>query len=175
VLDLVQGLKWHTPSQFAPHLSYIEQISTRSPAQVDDWLVLAPQHTEMDKHISLGAGDRAYSWFGINRRRDHLFGATSNPRHRGAALRIAGALTDSRHTKTESYLSPRRGVLVVYPIIESGNITAIMPDKSIDLGKLVFAFSFVAPSSAHRDDGRVVRFTARDSSRKDAAIIDVAT
>ncbi|MFH5211406.1 Z1 domain-containing protein [Antrihabitans sp. NCIMB 15449] len=97
VLDLVQNLKWHTPSQFAPHLAYIKQISTRSPAQVDDWLVLAPQHTEMEKRISLGAGDRAYSWFGINRRRDHLFGATSNPRHRGAALRIAGALTCRFH------------------------------------------------------------------------------
>jgi hypothetical protein len=178
-LDLVSKLKWRAPAQFAPHLAYIQQIARGKHAQVDDWVVLAPQLGSAkgaDKtadRIRLGNSDRPFSWFERTRRRDPLFGAISDPKHRAVPLRIAGALPDSGDDATEGLVADRRGAIVLYPIVEPANVELIAPDGRIDTSKTVIAFSFVAPASARADDGKVVRFTTIDSSREGVPIIDV--
>ncbi|QLE72745.1 endonuclease [Streptomyces rectiverticillatus] len=170
VLSVLSALKWHSGEQFAPHLAYLEEITKHS-GQIDDWLVVAPQHTARRQQIILGDSARSFSWFGVERRRDPLFGAISNPRHRAALLRIAGALPSCGDAVTEQYVTERRGVIALYPIVEKRNADAITPDGHIDPGKVVMAFAFVAPSAARGRSNQVVRFTTIDSSRENEAII----
>lgn len=176
-LNIFENLRWHAPSQFAPHLSYLSAVSKATPAKVDDWLVLAPQHQGGGSRLVL-AEDRSISWFKRDRRRGPIFGAISDPKHRGVALRVAGALPESGVAgaatgMTESFVAGRRGVIVLYPVIEKANRPASQGDIDLEPGKLVMAFGFVAPSAATSSDGRVIRFTTVDSS-KQSAIIDKA-
>ncbi|GGR35368.1 hypothetical protein GCM10010497_42610 [Streptomyces cinereoruber] len=171
-LDLVSRVRWGAPSQFAPHLDYLREITTDGPAQVDDWVVLAPQHAQPNRRIRIGATGRVYSYFARDRRRDPLFGAISDMKHRSAAKRIAGGLPSSGDATVESLVAPRRGVLVLYPIVESVHRAGLTDGDALDPNRIVMAFGFVAPASARSDDGRVLRFTTVDSSQEGVAIID---
>ncbi|GGT27808.1 Z1 domain-containing protein [Streptomyces purpureus] len=172
ILPILRQLKWLVPEHFQPHLTYLEDITNVS-GQLDDWLVVAPQHTARTQQIVLGDSGRRFSWFGVERRRDPLFGGISNPRHRDALRRVAGALPSCGDAATEAYVSERRGVVALYPIVEKKNVDAIGPDGRMDPGKVVMAFGFVAPAAARGRDDRVVRFTTIDSSRAGDAIITV--
>ncbi|POX44213.1 Z1 domain-containing protein [Streptomyces sp. Ru72] len=171
-LDLVREVRWCASSQFAPHLTYLTEITEATSAEVDDWLLIAPQHTKRAQRLTLGGDGRTFAWYGRERRRDPLFGAISEPKHRAAPLRIAGALADSDDPATESLVAPRRGVVVVYPVVEAKHRPAISEDGRLAPEKIVMAFSFVAPSTARRGDGRVLRFTTVDSAKEGQAIID---
>ncbi|MFG2295357.1 Z1 domain-containing protein [Streptomyces sp. NPDC048603] len=171
-LSLVSELVWEHPQQFAPHLRYIEEITKKG--LVEEWVVLAPQHAGAHgKSVVLGSEGRRYSWFERDRRRDRfpLFGAISDKKHRGVAHRIAGALPDSGDPATESLVADRRGAVVLYPIVEREHRESFQ-DGSIDAGRLVMAFAFVAPAAAHSANGQVVQFTTISSSQD--AIIDVS-
>ncbi|MFG3038314.1 Z1 domain-containing protein [Streptomyces sp. NPDC048330] len=175
LLDLVSGVRWGAPSQFAPHLDYLREISAGDSPQVDDWIVLAPQHAQPGKRIRLASGSRPYSYFARDRRRAPLFGAISDVKHRAAALRIAGSLGDAGDATVEGLVAPRRGVIVLYPIVEPEHRATLVEDVPLDPSRVVTAFGFVAPASARRDDGRVLRFTTVDSTREGIAIIDTAS
>ncbi|WP_425841702.1 Z1 domain-containing protein [Streptomyces fractus] len=172
LLEVVEGLRWLPGEHFTPHLTYL-RVMSRDPAQLNDWLVVAPQHTRSGKRVALGERGREYSWFGVERRRDPLFGGISNPRHRAALLRVAGTLASCGDPTTERVAAERRGVVALYPIVEAANAQAVTVDSGFDPSKIVMTFSFIAPTSARGDDGRVVRFTTIDGSRDGAAIIDV--
>ncbi|NUK07538.1 Z1 domain-containing protein [Streptomyces lunaelactis] len=167
-LSLLRSLKWDSEGRFAPHLTYLEEISGTSPAKVEDWLVLAPQHASRNKQFSIGASSRTLSWFGRQRRRGEVFGAISEPKHRAAALRIAGALSHGGNDTTEQYVAERRGVISLYPVVEPEHRQEVEASGRIDPSKVVMAFTFVAPASAGSSDGKVVRFTTIDS--KDAVL-----
>ncbi|UGT42000.1 Z1 domain-containing protein [Nocardia yamanashiensis] len=165
-LDLFESLRWRASSQFEPHLAYLREI-TRS-GMVDDWIVLAPQH-KAGKRTHLGTSADQYSWFERDRRRDPLFGAISDPKHRGVAYRIAGALTDSGDPYTERLVADRRGVTVVYPMVERVNRVEAS-SGTLDPSHVVMGFGFVAPASARTND-RLVRFSTIDSSEE--AIVEI--
>ncbi|KIA60655.1 Z1 domain-containing protein [Nocardia vulneris] len=170
-LDLAGGLKWRAANQFAPHLEYLRQITAGRNRLVDDWVVLAPQLLRGSNRIGLGSTGRRFSWFGRDRRRDPLFGVISDPKHRAVAYRIAGALSDSNDLHTEHLVGTRRGVVVLYPVIEPKHHAEACAVAPFDPGHVVMAFTFVAPADARHGDDRVVRFTTIDTS-KDAAIIE---
>ncbi|MER5381432.1 Z1 domain-containing protein [Streptomyces sp. NPDC002688] len=169
LLAILRSLKWGSEAQFAPHLAYVEAIIRSNPSKVDDWVVLAPQHASGNKKVALGATNRPFSWFSRERRRGLVFGAIRDPKHVAVAMRIAGALPSSNDPVTEQYVRERRGVVVIYPIVEPPHRAELEASGRIDPGKLVMAFSFVAPATARSGDGRVVTFTTINSS--DAPII----
>ncbi|MGW3545665.1 Z1 domain-containing protein [Nocardia niigatensis] len=166
-LDLFESLRWRAPSQFEPHLTYLRDITASR--LIDDWIVIAPQHNRAGRRLPFGSSE--YSWFERDRRRDPLFGAISDPKHRAAALRIAGSLADSSDPHTEALAADKRGAVVLYPMIEPDHRAEANLGDPIDLAKVVFGFGFVAPASARPYGDRLVRFTTIDSS-KDVAIID---
>ncbi|XIE78677.1 Z1 domain-containing protein [Streptomyces sp. SBR177] len=174
LLEILSTVRWYAPSQFAPHLDYLREITTSAPAQVDDWLVLAPQHAQPARRIRLGATGRSYSYFARDRRRDPLFGAISDLKHRSAALRIAGGLPDPGSASVESLVAARRGVITLYPVVEPEHRASLTDGDVLDPSRVVMAFGFVAPATARSDDGRVLRFTTIDSSQEGVAIIDTA-
>ncbi|MGV9626354.1 Z1 domain-containing protein [Streptomyces sp. NPDC003487] len=171
-LRLVRELRWGAPSQFEPNLAYLAEINQDGQAGVDDWLLVAPQHTKRGQRLALGGGDRTFAWFGRERRRGPLFGAISEPKHRAAPMRIAGALADSGDPATENLVAGRRGVVVVYPVVEPKHRSDVDEAGRLSPDKIVMAFSFVAPATARRSDGRVLRFTTVDSAKEGQAIID---
>ncbi|WP_030418401.1 MULTISPECIES: Z1 domain-containing protein [unclassified Streptomyces] len=171
-LALARDTRWGAPSQFAPHLAYLTEITEAATPLVDDWLVLAPQHAKRGARLKLGGSGRDLAWFGRDRRRHPLFGAISEPKHRGSALRIAGALADSGDPVTEGLVAPRRGVVILYPLVEPRHRSEIAADGRLAPEKIVTAFSFVAPSTARRADGKVLHFTTFDSSKEGTPIID---
>ncbi|WP_128981598.1 Z1 domain-containing protein [Streptomyces roseicoloratus] len=175
LLELLAAVQWGAPSQFAPHLDYLREITNSHPAQVDDWVVLAPQHSQPGHRIALGSSGRSFSYFARDRRRDPLFGAISDLKHRAAATRIAGGLPDSGDVAVESLVSPRRGVVTLYPVVEPEHRATLVEGEALDPSQVVMAFGFVAPASARSDDGRVLRFTTVDSSQEGVAIIDTTT
>lgn len=168
-LELFESLRWRASSQFDPHLTYLREITRL--AMVDDWIVLAPQHNKAGKRVRFGSTSGEFSWFERERRRNPLFGAISDPKHRGVALRIAGELPDSGDLATERLVADRRGVITLYPMIEPDYRDEVNLTGTVDLGRVVMGFGFVAPTSARTLGDRIVRFTTHDSS-KDAAIID---
>ncbi|MEU6179570.1 Z1 domain-containing protein [Streptomyces coeruleorubidus] len=172
LLDIVHEVRWGAPSQFAPNLAYLDAITAEASQEVDDWLLIAPQHSKRGQRLALGATGHTFAWFGRERRRGPLFGAISEPKHRAVPLRIAGGLADSCDPATEDLVAPRRGVVIVYPVVEGKHRSDISDDGRLAIEKVVMAFSFVAPATARRADGRVLRFTTIDSAKEGQAIID---
>lgn len=171
LIGILCDLKWSTPAQFSPHLQSLISAGDTGDA-IDDWLVIAPHQTSVRKVVAGILGSRPLSLARRTRRRGDLFGAISEPKHRGTALRVAGALKDSGDPLVESLVRERRGVLVLYPLVEGEpRLTA---DGTIDPGHVVMAFSLVAPASHNAGQGNLVRFRAIDSSRSDFAVIDRA-
>ncbi|WP_327144695.1 Z1 domain-containing protein [Nocardia sp. NBC_01327] len=171
LIEIIEQMRWLTPGQFAPHAEYLSAISRGASPQVDDWILLAPQTDRSRKDIVLGSEGRTFTRWERVRRRDPLFGAISTSRHRTIARRIAGALPDSRDPNTESLVAPRRGVVMLYPVVEPRFNADITPEGRIDPAKVVIGFGFVAPASAAGPDDRIIRFTTIDSS--DAPIVDI--
>ncbi|MFC9998102.1 Z1 domain-containing protein [Nocardia sp. NPDC127526] len=169
ILEVLEALKWCAPAQFEPHLTYLMQITAKR--LVDDWLVLAPQHNTPGKRTRFGSTDREYSWFERERRRGPLFGGISDPKHRVIAHHIAGGPSESGDPTVDRLSGDRRGVLVLYPMIEPDHRAAAAADGAIDSGHVVLGFGFIAPQGAQYGGSSIVRFTTIDSS-KDVAIID---
>ncbi|MFC7218861.1 Z1 domain-containing protein [Streptomyces polyrhachis] len=162
---LVNALKWEDPDKFFPHLAFLQKITDASARKVDDWVVLAPQHARSGAGFTLAGSERSFSWFARSRRRGPLFSAISDPKHRTAGLRIAGAEALPGNQALEDLVTPRRGAVVLYPVVEGPNRQQVEETGRIEAGKLVMAFAFVAPMSARSDDGRTVRFRVIDSTK----------
>ncbi|GAA3737806.1 Z1 domain-containing protein [Streptomyces tremellae] len=157
-LAVLESLKWDASGRFEPHLTYVKEITRALPTKVDDWLVLAPQHASQGRRAGIGDLPRLLSWFARERRRGEALGAIRDPKHRAPALRIAGSLPYGGNDTTEHYVSDRRGVVVLYPVVLPDDRPHVEATQKVDPGKLVMAFAFVAPASAHTSDGKIVRF-----------------
>ncbi|RCG23578.1 endonuclease [Streptomyces diacarni] len=170
-LEIVRSLKWQG-DRFESHLQYLDEV-TEAGDQLDDWLVVAPQHRTNVRRARLAEADRTLSWFSRVRRRDPLFGAIGEPKHRPIARRIAsGETTGHEDPVTESLVRPRRGVVILYPVVEQAKVDETIVDGMFDTGRLVTAFDFATPLTARGSGDALVRFTTIDSSQGDDAMVD---
>ncbi|MFG2592885.1 Z1 domain-containing protein [Streptomyces sp. NPDC048438] len=169
LLGILCELKWSVPAQFSPHLESLVSAADAGNV-IEDWLIVVPQQTSVRAVEATILGSRPLSLASRTRRRGDLFGAISEPKHRGVALRVAGALKDSQDPLVESLARDRRGVLVLYPLVESE--PRLSSGGAIDPGDVVMAFSLVAPKSPGGGRRSLVRFRAIDSSRSNLAVID---
>ncbi|PBC63550.1 endonuclease [Streptomyces sp. Tue6028] len=162
-------LRWSIPSQFSPHLEFLLEAG-RLPATIDDWLVITPLQTSTKRVEARLMGHGPFALARRTRRRGSLFGALSEPKHRAAALRIAGAVETAGNVSVEQLVRPRRGALLLYPVVESE--PRLASDGTVEPGDVVMAFSFVAPESSAGTGRPLVRFRTIDSGRQDAVVID---
>ncbi|MFF3937694.1 Z1 domain-containing protein [Streptomyces phaeofaciens] len=169
LLEVLCDLRWSVPAQFSPHLEFLLDAG-REGGTIDDWNVIAPMQTSAHRNEARILGHGPFSVARRTRRRGPLFGAIRDPKHVAAAKRLAGASNLTGNAAVEQNVRPRRGALVLYPVVESE--PRIVSDGSIDPRDLVMAFAFVAPPSTARGDRPLVRFRAIDSTRAEAAIID---
>ncbi|MFI9036045.1 Z1 domain-containing protein [Streptomyces sp. NPDC053726] len=172
LLKILCDLRWFAPTQFSPHLESLITTGESGPG-IDDWLVIVPQQTSVRRTEATIFGSRPLSLAHRTRRRGDLFGAISEPKHRGVALRVAGALKDSGDPMVESLVRERRGVLVLYPVVEDE--PRLSAGGAIDPRRLVMTFSLVAPKSSTGREKSLVRFRTIDSGRRDFAITDRET
>jgi hypothetical protein len=163
VLDALSGLMWLRPGYFGADLAYVEEITEHG---VNDWVVIAPQLRDAKTDLQ-GVGQR--SVFQRKRRpgRDQLFGALSDPKHRPAAARIAGAEASWGDDYIDSLAQPERGALILYPLTEQ--------PATATPGAFIVAFTLFAPWSARPLNGQVVQFRAKDSGAPKAAIVPSGT
>lgn len=169
LIRVLCDLRWSIPSQFSPHLEFLLE-SGRGPAAIDDWLVITPLQTSTKRVEARVMGHGPFTLARRTRRRGSLFGALSEPKHRAAVLRAAGAVETAGNTSVERLVRPRRGALLLYPVVESD--PRLASDGTVEPGDIVMAFSFVAPKSSMRTGRPLVRFRTIDSGRQDAIVIE---
>ncbi|WP_030740263.1 Z1 domain-containing protein [Streptomyces griseus] len=173
LLTVLCDLRWSVPSQFSPHLESL--ISTgEGDEDIDDWLVVLPRQTSSRRVEASVLGSAPLSLAHRSRRRGDLFGAIGEPKHREAALRIARAsdpASRSGDRTLESLARDRRGVVVLYPVVEE-RPPAVSPAGAISPEQLVMAFGLVAPGSSSARKKGLVRFRTVDSTRGGSAIIE---
>ncbi|MGW1293508.1 Z1 domain-containing protein [Streptomyces sp. NPDC002533] len=173
LLKVLCDLRWSVPSQFSPHLESL--LSTGEGGEgIDDWLVVLPRQTSSRRVEASLLGSAPISLAHRSRRRGDLFGAIGEPKHREAALRIArasDAAIRSGDETLESLARDRRGVVVLYPVVEE-KPPAVSPGGAIAPEHLVMAFGLVAPGSSSAPKRNLVRFRTIDSTRRDFAIIE---
>ncbi|WP_420168790.1 Z1 domain-containing protein [Streptomyces violaceoruber] len=173
LLKVLCDLRWSVPSQFSPHLESL--ISTgEGDEDIDDWLVVLPRQTSSRRVEASVLGSAPLSLAHRSRRRGDLFGAIGEPKHREAALRIARAsdpTSRSGDRTLESLARDRRGVVVLYPVVEE-RPPAVSPTGAISPEQLVMAFGLVAPGSSSARKKGLVRFRTVDSTGRGSAIIE---
>ncbi|MGC0417592.1 Z1 domain-containing protein [Embleya sp. AB8] len=157
LLPVLRELRWSDPSQFGPDLAYL--ANPRISAQIEDWVVIAPQLQNPDRDSVTLHGFGPLTVVSRSRRTGTQFNQVSPPPHRHAARRIAGSGPSIGDPVADGLAAPRRGCLLIYPTME--------PDRN----ELVMAFALVPPSTATSPDRRLVAFRAKDSSRGTAAIV----
>ncbi|WP_316743230.1 Z1 domain-containing protein [Streptomyces sp. MK7] len=169
LLTVLCDLRWSVPAQFSPHLEFLLDAG-RGTGTIDDWFVITPMQTSASRNEARILGQGPFSLARRTRRRGPLFGAVRDPKHVAAAKRLAGASDLTGNAMVEQNVRPRRGALVLYPVVESEPRT--LSDGSVDPHDLVMAFAFVAPPSTVRGNRPLVRFRTIDSTKAEAAIID---
>jgi hypothetical protein len=166
LLTQLKQLAWLPTDDFEPDLRWLTELTSD---QLKDWVVILPQHKTAGRRATI-AGRHDLSVIGRVRRRPPRFGAISDPKHRHAASRIAGVgihpdpLADELHRA-------RRGAVLVYPVLEKDESEPV--PRTLGAGEIVMAVVLFAPMSTGAPDDGLVRFTARDSSKKDDPIVDV--
>ncbi|WP_405751461.1 Z1 domain-containing protein [Streptomyces sp. NBC_01411] len=168
LVGILSDLRWSIPTHFSPHLASL--VSAGRADRIEDWLVIVPQQTSLRRTEARIFGSRPLSLAHRTRRRGDLFGAVSEPKHRGVALAVAGAPNSTEDPSAELPTRGRRGALVLYPVIE--DTPRLLADGTLDPRHLVMAFSLVAPLPKDGERERRVRFRAIDSGKRDRVIID---
>lgn len=167
-VNMLTELRWLPDDHFAADLSWLQGLQ---PDQIKDWAVLLPQHSGVGPRANL-LGHGALSVFRRKRRRDPLFGALSDPKHRSAAGRIAGVGGALDDPLTDELHQPLRGGVLLYPVVETPDAGDI--PNELDPAEAVLALVMVAPESTGSPDGALVRFVVRDTTKADEPIVDAS-
>ncbi|UUY05729.1 hypothetical protein LRS13_09475 [Svornostia abyssi] len=164
-MTMLKALRWLPDDHFRPDLTWLDGLTEE---QIADWVVILPQHS--------GKGPRAtivdygpLSVFRRKRRRDPLFGAISDPKHRWASDRIAGVGTHADPLADQLH-QERRGALLVYPMVEKESDDDI--PAQLKAADVIVGLVFVAPESTGSPDRRLVQFVVKDVNKKDEPIVD---
>ena len=166
LLSTLGRLRWFDPTHFGPDLAFLEEISD----SVDDWILLMPQlRTGENRSLpDLGVSSVFYR----QRRRDPLFQAISDPKHRHAARRIAGIPADEpcQDRVADGLGAARRGALIVYPIVEH-RLDESDPMKEIRASSCIVGLRIVPPNSVRRPDTPYVRFRVHLEDRANEIVV----
>ncbi len=167
MVHVLSSLAWSDPDYFEPDLCWIRGLSL---TQVDDWVVIFPQHVRQDERRGLILGRGPLSLFRRKQLRPGYFSVISEPRHHPAARRIAGIDAQADSPAAAELASPKRGAILVYPVIDK-DLFVKGVNEEVSPRDVVMAFCLYAPRETVSKDRRLLTFTTIDSARKDEAII----
>ncbi|GAA3489278.1 Z1 domain-containing protein [Streptomyces cremeus] len=163
LMPVLEGLRWEHKEPFAPNLHYLRSLAAR-PDLLKDWLVIAPQHAGRRSLAASIDGSRPLAISRRERRagRGPLFGYISDPKHRATATRIAGGGTPTNDSATERLVTPGRGVVLIYPVIDRDTT---ITRGTLDASQVAVVFSVIAPANALPTPTGLLHFRAKDSSK----------
>jgi Z1 domain-containing protein len=168
LIELLNELRWLPADHFAADLTWLQGLGSE---QIEDWIVIFPQHARSGAWSTVLA-QGPISVFRRERRRETLFGAISDPKHRSAAGRIAGVGDPLADPLTDRLHRERRGALLVYPMVETSEDEEV-PDE-LQPSEVVMALVFVAPTSTGSPDKALVRFVVHDKTKAHEPIVEAA-
>ncbi len=166
MIQVFSSLAWSETCYFEPDLRWLQGLNS---AQVSDWAVIFPQHVRQSEARGLILGHGPLSLFRRKRLRAGYFSTISESRHRSAVKRIAGVDAQGGGPEAERLASPRRGAVLVYPVIEKELI--IDGIEEISPREVVMAFHILAPRETVAEDRPLVTFTTVDSAHRNKPII----
>ena len=163
LLVSLRELRWLYADHFQPDLAFFEEIS----GTVQDWLVLMPQ---LKRGGSILPDLDSRSVVYRIRRREPLFQAISDPKHRLTARRVAGAVDPYGDDLADALHTPTRGSLIIYPVIEK---VSEPTGTSTEISKrsCIVAFTAVAPYSSIQPGTPLVHFEAHNQALAELAIV----
>jgi hypothetical protein len=168
LLDAIGGLRWEDPDYFQADVASLVELSQQDLA---GWVIVSPQLKGAMQRVLPEVGKRTI--VSRSRRRGVMFGGISDPKHRGAALRLADAREGYGDPVVESLRRPRLGAVVLYPLVEEELIPPIS-DEEIDVSKLTVGFTLVAPNDANPGDQKpYVTFTVVNQAQANRPIINL--
>jgi hypothetical protein len=110
------------------------------------------------------------SVFERNRQEGKSFGAIAEPQHREPAKFIAGVdLVGLDDEVINSYASPSRGVILLYPVVTKGRPKVKL--DALDPADVFMCFELWAPLSSCAPGSRLVQFRVRNRALEDSAIV----
>ena len=175
LVKAMESLTWLRPDYFAPNLAYLREITGSG---AEDWVVIAPQLNNADSFLDLPEVGIRSAFARARRQRDgsnsqELFGAISDPKYRPAASRICGAGNPPswQDAHVEDLIRPKRGAIVLYPIVEGIPGPKSTVGASPSPSELVIGFQLFAPAEAIPVNGQRVQFRAKNRQVPRAAIV----
>jgi len=167
LMTALGGLRWMTSTYFQPDLNFLEEASN---GRINDWLVIVPLTSDHLNDAKMLPGIGRRSVFERNRQEGKSFGAISEPRHREPAKFIARVdLVDVDDQVVESYASPARGAILVYPVVTKGH-PKVKAD-ALDPSDVHMCFELWAPINSCPPGSRLVQFRVRNHALEDSAIV----
>ncbi|MGE6731090.1 Z1 domain-containing protein, partial [Streptomyces sp. NPDC059900] len=175
LLGVLGGLEWENRNLFVPHLTYLSQLDGRL-AKVEDWLILAPHLTERHRIPATILGHGPFSVFRRKRQAGKTaFGRISGLEHRAYAQQLIDHAGASVSVGTTPELSPQRGAVLLYPVIDAttdAEVRSAVSAGSVGAANVTIAFTLIPPEAAIDSKRQLIRFRAKDSNLPEAAIID---
>ncbi|MFF9058485.1 Z1 domain-containing protein [Streptomyces sp. NPDC014882] len=174
LLGILSSLEWEGANVMAPHLTYLSQLDGRL-ARVDDWLVLAPHRAESRRIEATLLGHGPFSLFRRSRQTGKAFGRISGLEHRSYAQHLIDTAQANTTAVGPSGIGPHRGVVLLYPVVESATdaeVETVAAGGAADASQVTLAFTVIPPRSAIDSKRQLVRFQAKDSTRRDVAIVE---
>ncbi|MGW7447634.1 Z1 domain-containing protein [Kitasatospora sp. NPDC054795] len=174
LLAVLSSLEWEHEGHFQPHLNYLAQLDGRL-ATVEDWLLIAPQHSQSSRIDASVAGSVPMSLVRRSRQEGKpSFSRIAGVEHQQLAKRLIEAAADPA-AEPGGGAGPRTGVALLYPVVEGkteADVAAAVSRGEADPSKVVVAFTLIPPESATDSTRRLLRFQARDSRHRDSAIVE---
>ncbi|MFF2044331.1 Z1 domain-containing protein [Kitasatospora sp. NPDC058170] len=172
LLSLFEQLAWGRPDLMAPHLEYLKD-SSRLGCGTDDWLVLAPQASGTGSVQASILGSAPVTLVQRSRGPRGTFNRISGMAHRQSPERIAGRrAADAADVAAARFAQPRRGVVLLYPVIdrEPGAADGTSPGIA-NPAKTVMACGFMSATDPAAPRRPLIRFRTIDSSHSNAVVV----
>lgn len=169
-------LEWLTDDTFAPQLAWLRGLTSD---QLASWVVILPYQTRTTTRRTI-LGHGPFSIFQRDTSGTGSLRVFSEARHRNAARIIAGVKANHPDGPKANYPDPmaeklhadQAGAVVLYPVTTSSKVAG-HEDGPIDPSAVTIGFHMVTPKSSAPTDGRLVKWTTRDSSNPRAIAIEV--
>ncbi|WP_410810747.1 Z1 domain-containing protein [Micromonospora sp. 067-2] len=180
LLSVMQSLRLVPDDALAPDLRWLGSLSDE---QVSDWAVILPQHVSSMANRRV-LGHEPISVYTRTRQKADYYGGISKVEHRGPAEIIkhahevdynSGAMMVGGE-QFRQLVTPGSGSILIYPTVDRApEIHNPIPGQMNDElhpSLVTLAFRLVAPITAVGSDERLVLFTTKVNSRRNAAIVD---
>jgi hypothetical protein len=172
LLSVLRSIRLVPEDALLPDLRW---LSSLTPDQIDGWVVIFPQQVGSEARRRI-LGHEPISVSARDRVKADYYSALSEVSHRGPIERIKRGRDEIGDEPVRQFVRARSGTILVYPTVDRVSKPGVSvsggENDELKPGQVTMAFRLVAPMTAVGRDNRLVLFTTRVTSRRDAPIVD---